>query len=334
MISMEGFHPNKFNIPKIASDEPGLMPWCPVCHCMDTEKAASHSGFDSASVFYCMNCSHHFTHPEPDSRWLDLYYAKTYRKFHIGPSHCELMKRRADAQIRFIKRCLGNSNRGFSEWKICDIGCGIGALVAQFAREGAMAEGYDPDLGAIRFGKRHWKANIQVGSVETARHDVQNLNLICLSHVLEHLPDIRSSFLKALSGLRKGGYIFVEVPRYKKEVFDHPMDMESHLHFFTPSSLTTLLEKLGLSPITCATCGPPVQGSFRNKEKKGSCIERNFHSLWNRFLVLVNRSGSIKTVYDGFYGTYYPTLEDGGIWIRCLARKEGEDHGNLSADPC
>ena len=122
------------------------------------------------------------------------------------------------------------------------MGCGIGALVAQFEREGALAKGYDLDPTVIRFGKKHWKSDLRVGGLETARLQGLDFDLLCLSHVIEHLPDIQRSIGKALDGLKQDGYLFIEVPRYTAEMFESPLNLESHLHFFTPASLTALLK--------------------------------------------------------------------------------------------
>ena len=316
---------------EIMSEEAVPMPACPVCDCVRTETTARYSDFDGVSVFQCMNCSHHFAYPEPDSYHLALYYGRVYRKHRLGPSYSELMRRRADAQIQFIKRGLLTAAESFAEWKVCDMGCGIGALVAQFEREGALAKGYDLDPTIIRFGKKHWKSDLRVGGLETARLQGRDFDLLCLSHVIEHLPDIQRSIGKALDGLKQDGYLFIEVPRYTAEMFESPLNLESHLHFFTPTSLTALLKGQGLSVIACATCGPRKPGWEVNK---GSCSSAKIRLIWNRILLLLNRRDLIKTVYDGFYATYYQTPEAGGIWIRCLARKKGDEHGSARPHPC
>jgi SAM-dependent methyltransferase len=319
---------------EIKSEETGPMPACPVCDCGRTETTARHSDFDRVSVFQCMNCSHHFAYPEPDSNRLALYYGRAYRKHRLGPSYCELMRRRADAQIRFIKRYLLTAAESFAVWKVCDIGCGIGALVARFEREGALAKGYDLDSTVIRFGKNHWKSDLRVGGLETTRLQGRNFDLLCFSHVIEHLPDIQRSIAEALEGLREEGYLFIEVPRYSEEMFESPLKLESHLHFFTPTSLTALLKGLGLSVIACATCGPPEHPLAGWEVNKGSSSAAKIRLIWNWVLLLLNQRDCIKTLYDGFYERYYQTHEAGGIWIRCLARKKGVEHGSARPHPC
>jgi|GEM_PF-3238511 len=319
---------------EIKSEEPGSVPACPVCDCGKTETTARHSDFDGVSVFRCMNCSHHFAYPEPDSNQLAVYYGRAYRKYRLGPSYCKLMRRRADAQIQFIKRYLISSAESFAEWKVCDMGCGIGFLVTQFEREGALAKGYDLDPTVIRFGKKHWKSDLHVGGLEATNLSGQNFDLLCLSHVLEHLPDIRKSFGKALDGLGDAGHVFVEVPHYPEKMFLSPLDMESHLHFFTPRSLTALLKGLGLYVIACATCGPREHPTPNWEGNRGSRAAAMIGWLWNRILVLLNQRDRIKTIYDGFYESYYQTPGEGGIWIRCLARKKGEQDGSVGSHSC
>lgn len=319
---------------EIKSEEPRLAPACPLCDCLKAETIARHSDFEGVFVFRCIQCSHHFAYPEPDSKRLALYYGRAYRKYRFGPSYYELMRRRAESQVHFIKRYLGTLAGNFAEWKICDIGCGIGALVAQFQREGALVKGYDPDPAVIKFGKKHRKSNLHVAGLEAANLCVHDYDLLCLSHVIEHLPDIRNSVGKALDGLRHDGFVFIEVPRYHEKMLHSPLDLESHLHFFTPKSLTTLLKGLGLHMIACATCGPIEHPAPNRKGRGGSRAAAMIGGLWNRILVLLNQRNRIKTIYDGFYESYYQTPEEGGIWIRCLAAKKEEQDGSAGSHSC
>jgi len=285
-------------------------------------------------VFQCRNCTHHFAHPELDSSQLAVYYGRAYRKHRLGPSYCELMRRRAKAQFQFIKKYLLPDAESFSEWKVIDIGCGIGALVAQLERDGALAQGYDLDPAVISFGKKHWKSDLRVGGLEAASLCGQDCNLLCLSHIIEHLPNVRNSVGTALEGLRDGGYVFVEVPRYHERMFHPFLEMESHLHFFTPTSLVALLKSLGLSVIACLTCGPLTHLPANRERNSDSCAAPMIGWFRNRILVFLNQRDRIRTSYDGFYDAYYQTPEEGGIWVRCLARKKGKHDGSAGSHTC
>ena len=324
-IPLSGLKADEFK-----SEEPPFIAACPLCDCHKMETVVRHSDFEGVFVYRCMNCNHHFAHPEPDPNQITVHYSGAYRRHRFGPSYCELMKRRAAAQVQFIRRSLMASGGSFAKWKVCDIGCGIGALVAQFEREGALAKGYDLDPNAIRFGKKHWKLDLHVGGLEGVPLSTQDLDLLCLSHVIEHLQSLQSSLEKAVHGLRDGRYLFVEVPRYHEKTFQPPLDLESHLHFFTSSSLTALLERVGLSVIISATCGPTPQ----MVEGKGHCSVSMFRLIWNRVLCLLKQTHHIRTLYDGFFETYGQAPEAGGIWIRCLAKKKGEEHGSARPHPC
>jgi 2-polyprenyl-3-methyl-5-hydroxy-6-metoxy-1,4-benzoquinol methylase len=324
MVAMGETSLGRLRVKKIASGAPGAMPACPVCNGGKTEPIVQHSDFDGVSLFRCVKCSHHFAYPEPDSAQLAAYYRRGYRRYRSGPSYCELMRRRAYAQVQFIKKHLLAPDESLAEWKVCDLGCGMGALVAQLEREGALAKGYDLDPSLIRLGRKLWKSDLGVGGLEAANGCGQLLDLLCFSHVIEHLPDIRRSMSKALHGLRDGGHLFLEVPNCQGKTFSSSLDFESHLHFFTPRSLTALLEGLGLSVITSATCGPVRQLI----ERKGPDSASKFRLILNRALFLLKKRDHIKTLYDGFYETYDRAPEAGGIWIRCLATKKEEKHGS------
>ncbi len=302
---------------------------CPICSGQDISFVLNHNDFPGTGIWFCSPCDYWFVYPEPDVLELNRYYKETYgakRSRYFGEEYYVLMERRAKAQLRFIKRCLSQSGMwsDLRGWKTIDWGCGVGALVASLQHAGADAVGYDSDSEAIAVGQRRWKANVQVNTSYDLSRFYNQFDLLLLSHVVEHLPNIRETMRNLLKVLRLGGYVFIEVPNSSSEVFVAEMDPESHLHFFSRQSLTLLLTGLGVQVIACVSCGPPkVTAVGQEQTSKISHLAKRFVVGGKALLQSTGervgiRAKHVRTIYDGFY-EHYPSDET-GLWLRYVGR--------------
>ncbi len=304
---------------------------CPICSGKRTSRLKKHPDFSEASIYYCDNCNHGFTFPEPDAFWLEKYYEDVYplkRSNFFGDRYFQTMKLRAKAQMEFIARALKPTiaSDDFKHFKILDWGCGIGALVAAFESKGTWVVGYDSDLAAIHMGKTLWGCNIS-----TMPSNIEELHsgfeILCMSHVIEHLADIRKTLEHILKMLKPGGYFFMEVPNCHRGMFRINQDTESHLHFFTQMSLQHLMAILDLKAVRCVSCGPPKSTRSGLQQIAGKIFRHTvIESLPCSWLEIPRRIGKTfrktsGTDYDGYYDKYYNATDSRGMWLRCLARK-------------
>jgi 2-polyprenyl-3-methyl-5-hydroxy-6-metoxy-1,4-benzoquinol methylase len=207
------------------------------------------------------------------------------------------MIKRAGAQAAFLSRWATTGN-------CLDVGCGIGALVAKLASQGWNARGIDSDLAAIDFGRRLFGANLSAVSLDQSASDEGSLDLVCLSHVVEHMIDVRHSLTSVARTLKLGGLMFVEVPN---QTSPPEGDMESHINFFSRNSLARLMESVGLEVVGCECCGPTAHAAVPAKR-----------SLGTRLMGVSKRAFQWctgTTDWDGWYDRYFSG--DEGIWIRC-----------------
>ena len=99
--------------------------------------------------------------------------------------------------------------------KALDIGAGLGKCMIALSNAGFVVEGFEPsetfrEKAITRMGIRPDK--IKLGMIEDVEYPLGSFDFITFGAVLEHLynPDIAIS--KALSWLKKGGIIQIEVP--------------------------------------------------------------------------------------------------------------------------
>lgn len=312
---------------------------CPICSLPDTVFVSEHADFPSSSIWYCSDCNHWFAHPEPNNDTLAIHYRVIYSKQrhqYFGEPYNLLMERRATAQIQFIKQHLLSKENvdGLRCFKTLDIGCGVGALTAHLQREGADSIGYDSDGLAIEIGRKRWNANIHINTADGLNNLHGQFDLLTLSHIVEHLPDVSLTLTSILEHLRPGGYVFVEVPNCFSEMFTAKIDRESHLHFFSQRSLRRLLlKRMKLNVLSCETCGPPkLQACNIDGQSLRTATVKRFISKITTFPrgvfgKLVYQSSHIRTIYDGYYD-FYPG-NDNGLWLRCLAQKNSTQSGEI-----
>ena len=147
-----------------------------------------------------------------------------------------------------------------------DLGCGAGVLLDAFRRAGWMRlSGIDPAPNAAEqartlFGLR----DVHSGTLQKAgeKIDLPRMRLVCLTGVLEHLPDLRQDLGNLTRQLSHEAMILVEVPALERflalqiEPFGE-FSLE-HLQYFSAASLTRLFESVGYRTVALTLLALPA----------------------------------------------------------------------------
>ncbi len=142
-----------------------------------------------------------------------------------------------------------------------DVGCGHGGLAKRLAAHGILVDGvswHAAELeSASKFCRRVMQADVAQGlaGVEENAYD-----LVICSHLLEHIAYPQDLLRDCHRALRPGKYLLVAVPnllfwtnRYKLlrgewEYRESGVLDYTHLRWYTPASMTALLEEQGFAP--------------------------------------------------------------------------------------
>lgn len=114
-----------------------------------------------------------------------------------------------DQSLRFISKYLQTPG------SMLDIGCGSGRLLYVAKRAGWQVKGLELFDEMAEMVRDKLEVEVVVADfLEVDRDAISEtpFDLICLRHVLEHLPDCKLAMSKLRELLRPGGHVLIEIP--------------------------------------------------------------------------------------------------------------------------
>jgi len=136
--------------------------------------------------------------------------------------------------------------------RICDIGCGDGALLVELRDKGFNVTGVDPDPSAAAFVQKQFGITVLSSPAEDLPAAVdQQFDLVLMRHSLEHCIDPVAALDSAYRITQPGGCLYCEVPNcacvhFKTlNICSAMFDLPRHLWFFTPKGLKRAIEDSG-----------------------------------------------------------------------------------------
>ena len=201
------------------------------------------------SVVRCQECGLIYVHPQPLAANLGRYYPEGHQQ--ADPASYEKMD--AKARVNFVRKCVAGG-----PGRVLDVGCGKGLFLTGLRELGWQV--YGTELSEISSGfARSSGLRVYTKTIEDAPFEAGSFDLITLFHVLEHLPQPQGTLVTALSLLRPGGILLVEVPNigswYARVFGDHwfHYDVPRHLFHFNPETLHRIVSAAGFHVIRTET---------------------------------------------------------------------------------
>ncbi len=196
--------------------------------------------------YQCRSCGLERQWPLPTQAELCAYYEQSYRDgmYREFVSANDMKQLTARARFKQIRDWVRQGT-----W--LDVGCSDGVFLNVLRDEGVAAEGIDVSQGAIDLARE--KGLLATCGTLLDAGEGKSFQMITAFDVLEHVIDPWRFMQEVAQRLSPGGRAVISVPNLKswshflmgrRWYFYIP---EEHLHYFSPTSLTRLCERAGLS---------------------------------------------------------------------------------------
>lgn len=161
-------------------------------------------------------------------------------------AHRDVLRRNHRAALDRIARYARPPGR------LLDFGCGFGFFLDSARTAGWDVAGIDPLPGHGAYARGALGLNVITDTLRPDSFEPRSFDVITALQVFEHLPDPRAELAALRRLLRPGGIIAIEVPNIEAPLVRlfgprHRHFVADHLWFFSPGTLSRLLEDAGLS---------------------------------------------------------------------------------------
>lgn len=138
--------------------------------------------------------------------------------------------------------------------KIVDIGCANGGLLGSLKAKGfTNLLGIDPSIACVENTQRIYGIPAMQGWLNALPHAAHGADLVVVSHVFEHVLELKAAVLHVAEILSPNGILYIEVPdaaRYEECLVAPFQDFNvEHINHFCASSLINLLAACGFEPL-------------------------------------------------------------------------------------
>jgi SAM-dependent methyltransferase len=196
-------------------------------------------------LFRCLDCDHVYARDLPDDQMLNALYGDfgywERDRYHQGITaiqESEQWQIYLDARIGILQKLKLLDNPASPTRKIFEIGCAEGMLLHELRKRGMEVMGCEMNQAVAAEGAKALGVDILTAPFENLELPPKNFDLVMSFHTLEHLRDPASVLAKVANILRPDGALLLEVPCGEEEY-----ENTDHLHFFSDTSLRTLLNK-------------------------------------------------------------------------------------------
>jgi 2-polyprenyl-3-methyl-5-hydroxy-6-metoxy-1,4-benzoquinol methylase len=205
---------------------------------------------ESFKITKCNNCNFLFTNPRPDLQHIGSYYKSDQYISHTDKSNNLTNSLYKIARIFTLNQKLKLVNSMVDEKSILDFGCGTGDFLSTCKNKQWNIHGFEPDSAARTIAEKKIKISIHQ-NLETL-HNLSDLSIATLWHVLEHVSDLNKTIATLVNTLCKKGKLLIAVPNHESldaktyQEFWAAYDVPRHLYHFSQSTMHKLLKNHGL----------------------------------------------------------------------------------------
>lgn len=287
------------------------------------DKHPLRNGYD---VVLCDNCKFLFADSSVTQHDYDVYYSdfSKYEDNHTstGGGESGFDSVRIEDVAKEIASTLQDKTL-----RILDVGCANGGILKKLKEIGFLnIVGVDPSQACVDYIKNQLSIEAHKASLFDMPSFLGKFDLIILSHVMEHILDLKGCIKEVGKFLSDKGHLYIEVPnamRYVDFVTSPFQDFNTeHINHFTKTSLDNLFENSGfvkigggIKTIESAPSVPyPALYAFYRKENTDSEKFISDNEIENRIQAYIKTSQSVIDNINNFLGKNFTREENIMVW--------------------
>jgi len=233
---------------------------CPICDCVSGDVLHTQRFFlseghplpSSYDVVACDECGFCFADTAEPQAVYDVYYADMSKYADTATSTGAGLSTWDAERMEHLAQQIASYAANASS-RILDIGCANGGLIAALQHRGYdNVCGIDPAPSCVEQARRVATADVWTGTFSALPAGIGKFDGVILSHVMEHVRELRPAIDRVREMLNPDGWIYVEVPdavRYVAFLVAPFQDFNTeHINHFSTISLANLCRRTGFLP--------------------------------------------------------------------------------------
>ena len=235
--------------------------YCPICANIDIQVKGKYRAVDSTfnglHLAHCYSCGMVFAAPMPSEADLEEYNANYFTRAHGGRSSIIAKAFFSGiARLRYAHLTSYLKKRSINVTRILEYGPGQGFFSRNWLERNPQTKytAIETD-NSCHASLREMGVQLIDSTTIGRGNESESVDLVVMSHVLEHISNPIKFLTEATRNLRKFGVLFIEVPCGDWE--HKPID-EPHLLFFDKKSMLHLMKTLGFEHIQLSYHGQEI----------------------------------------------------------------------------
>ena len=165
-------------------------------------------------------------------------------------------------QLDTIERHLGSRGR------LLDVGCAVGFLLDEARRRGWRTAGVELSEFASNYARQTMHLDVRSQTLRDAQCPGGHFDAVVMDDVVEHFGDPEAELRETWRVTRSGGVLLIHTPNVDSPWYTlmrkHWVHLKpgEHLYYFSPSTLSTLLGRVGFRVISARPCGKATHGDY------------------------------------------------------------------------
>jgi 2-polyprenyl-3-methyl-5-hydroxy-6-metoxy-1,4-benzoquinol methylase len=210
-----------------------------------------------------------FLWPQPDETELRKIYRPSYHQnWGVGSD--------VEGDLRAMKqktfqRQLDKVSHLVATGRVLDVGCATGFFLEVVVAAGWDVYGVELSEYAAGVARRTFGERVFHGTLEQARFSDGMFDLVTLSDLLEHIPDVRGFLSEVRRVLRPGGIVQIVTPdvaslssRVMGRRWSHYN--QEHLHYFSRTTVVQLLSENGFKAESLAAASKYLSAAYIDRQ--------------------------------------------------------------------